>query len=63
MFDEGGAMGQMSPASAGARGIGPGGLPMKKKLMPKASPKKLKENVGWKKSFGVYGQAKGKKKI
>jgi hypothetical protein len=37
------------------RGMGPGGLPMKKKVMPKKSPKRLAENKHWKKSFSKFG--------
>lgn len=44
-----------SPATAGSfHSIGPGGIPMKKKVMPKKSPKKLRFKKGWEKSFGKY---------
>lgn len=52
-----GAVGE-SPAF---HAIGPGGIPMKKKVWPKASPKKLKENKGWKKSFNKFASSGGKK--
>ena len=54
-----GGPGQQAPAS---KGIGSGGLPMKKKDWPKAAPKKLTEKVGWKKSFGVYKTAQSSKR-
>jgi hypothetical protein len=45
-----------APATAGSfHSIGPGGLPLKKKVMPKASPKKLSANKNWKKSFSKFG--------
>jgi hypothetical protein len=40
--------------SPGIRPIGPGGIPMKKKVMPKKSPKKLKLNKNWHESFGKF---------
>jgi len=63
MGGEGGVVGE-SPATGGSfHGIGPGGIAMKKKVMPKASPKKLTEKKGWKKSFEKYAGRAGGKKI
>ena len=50
-----------SPAMPGSfHGIG-SGLPLKKKVMPKKSPKKLAENKQWKKSFNKFNTAGGKR--
>jgi hypothetical protein len=50
------------PATGGFHGMGGTGLNLKKKLLPKVAPKKLKENKGWKKSFKVFtGKMTGKK--
>jgi hypothetical protein len=40
-----------SPAT---RGIGPGGIPMRKKVMPKKSKKIGGMKKGWEKSFGKF---------
>ena len=48
-----------APNVSPSRSIGKGGLPMRKKVMPKREPAKLKEKVGWKKSFGIYKTKKG----
>ena len=48
-----------SPATIGGfHSIGPGGIPMKKKVYPKASPKKLTEKKTWKKSFNKFASKK-----
>lgn len=52
-----GATGQTSPAM---KGIGPGGIPIRKKVKPKSKIGKLKENTNWKKSFAKFS-TKGKK--
>ena len=63
MGGEGGVVGE-SPATGGSfRGIGPGGIAIKKKVMPKSNPKKLTEKKGWKKSFNIFKSAAGGKKI
>ena len=50
--------GGMAPnTNPSVKGLGFGGLPMKKKLMPKKEPKTLREKSNWKKSFGVYKTA------
>ena len=48
-------VGESPAGSPTFHGIGPGGLPMKKKVWPKAAPKKLKQNKEWQKSFNKYG--------
>jgi hypothetical protein len=57
--EESGAVGE----SPSFHAIGPGGIPIKKKVGPKASPKKLTEKKGWKKSFEKYAGRSGGKKI
>ena len=50
-----------SPASPGSfHGIS-GGLPLKKKVMPKKSPAKLQANKKWKASFSKFNTAGGKR--
>ena len=58
----GGSIGE-APNTSPGRLMGQGGLALKKKLAPKAAPKKLTEKKGWKKSFSVYTTklVKGKK--
>jgi len=58
----GGSVGE-APNTSPGRMMGQGGLPLKKKLVPKAAPKKLTEKIGLKKSFGVYTTKSSKKKI
>ena len=59
---EGTGVGEAPGMAPSIRGIGPGGLPMKKKVMPKASPKKLTAKKGWAKSFQKFaGRAGGKR--
>lgn len=58
---EGTGVGEAPASGPSTRGIGPGGIPMKKKVWPKASPRKLKENKGWKKSFNKFASVRGKK--
>lgn len=44
-----------SPAMPGSfHALGPGGIPLKKKLAPKSDPKKLTMNKQWKKSFNKF---------
>ncbi len=51
-----------APATAGSfHGIPPGELTLKRKLKPKTSPKKLKENKGSKKSFEKFSGKMGGK--
>lgn len=38
--------------------IGPGGIPLKKKMFPKSSPKKLSFNKNWAKSFNKFASKK-----
>ena len=48
-----------SPATAGSfHSIGPGGIPLRKKVMPKKDPSKLAYNKNWKKSLNKFGGAK-----
>ena len=49
----GGGMGT-GGGSPVTRAIGPGGFPMRKKVMPKKSPKKLSVNKNWKRSFNKF---------
>jgi len=60
---EGTGVGEAPAMGPSMKGIGPGGLTLKKKVAPKASPKKLKENPQWKKSFAKFAtkmSARGK---
>ena len=44
-----------SPAMPGSfHALGPGGLPLKKKLAPKSEPKKLTMKKNWKGSFSKF---------
>jgi len=58
-----GEMGVGESPAGSPRGMGPGGLVLRKKLIPKKSPVKLVAKKGWKKSFGKYSGKIGGGKI
>jgi hypothetical protein len=62
MGEPGAATGEGPNMGPSVRGLGMGGIPMKKKVMPKASPKKLAEKTNWKSSFKKFSSKMGGKK-
>ena len=51
------------PATAGSfHSIGPGGIPLKKRVMPKKSPGKLSMKKNWKQSFKKFSIRKASNK-
>ena len=47
-----------APGQAGSFHGMPAGIPLKKKMFPKASPKKLTSNKNWTKSFNKFASKK-----